>query len=448
MRVLHDDSQKMKITANSGVHKKHLKGVIKGRLPKWLRTLLETAGEKADEMGINAYLVGGFVRDLAYCRENFDVDIVVEGGGIAYAEALAKLFEGRIRSHKKFGTAVVVLPDGFKIDVASARMEYYKTPAALPTVEASSIKMDLQRRDFTINAMAIRINSRGFGELTDYFGGLRDIKEKAIRVLHSLSFIEDPTRAFRAVRFEQRIGFHIGKQSLKLIKNAAKLNFFDKVSPSRIFNELKIILTEPEPLWALKRMTELDIMRFIHPKFTADQDFEFLFQELHKVLDWYELLFKEEKYVRWLLYFAALQSPLSEEEVTEMSQKIGLATKESEKIIEIKKVSKKIISALSKEAIDDCTLFHHLEKLKIETLLFMMAAANNVRVKERISRYITDLKEVRIETTGHDLKELGLKPGTLYNNIKRALIDEKLRGRLKSKEEELAFIKARWLDAK
>ncbi|MGH7378585.1 MAG: CBS domain-containing protein, partial [Candidatus Methylomirabilales bacterium] len=168
--------------------------LLRGRLPPRLQEILKAAGGVADKAGARLYVVGGFVRDLLLGVENFDVDLVVEGDGIAFAEAFAATAGGTVRSHRKFGTAVVSLPDGFKVDVASARTEYYEHPAALPTVEHGSIRMDLYRRDFTINALAVGLNAADYGRLLDFFGGSRDLRDGAIRVLHSLSFVEDPTR--------------------------------------------------------------------------------------------------------------------------------------------------------------------------------------------------------------------------------------------------------------
>ncbi|MDH3881255.1 MAG: CBS domain-containing protein, partial [Desulfobacteraceae bacterium] len=184
---------------------------MKERLTPRIIDILKSIGEKAEEIGYGAYVVGGFVRDLFLYRNNEDIDIVIEGDGIEFAKKYAKIVGARIHSHAKFGTAVIIFPDGFKIDVASARMEYYKFPAALPTIEMSSIKLDLYRRDFTINTLSIQLNPDRFGLLIDFFSAQKDLKEKIIRVLHNLSFVEDPTRVFRAIRFEQRFGFSIGK---------------------------------------------------------------------------------------------------------------------------------------------------------------------------------------------------------------------------------------------
>lgn len=443
-RILHYN-QKL-ADAGTGVgQRKNLAGLMAGRLPSWVREIIDIAGTKADEMAVETYIVGGFVRDLLLNRENLDIDIVVEGDGIAFAESLSEVFDARVRSHKKFGTAVVILPDGFKIDVASARMEFYNKPAALPTVEAGPLKLDLYRRDFTINSMAIKLNRKNSGELIDYFGGLRDLKEKVLRVLHSLSFIEDPTRAIRAIRFEDRLDFHLGKQSLSLIKNAARLDFFDKVSPSRIFSEFQTILMGRKPINTLTRMSELDILRFVQPNFKTDVSFVKTSHEIEKVFDWYDLLFKKENYDKWLIYLALLQKPLTIKEVEMMAKRIGFAAQSREKTSEIKRVSAKTMKKLEKEKIDDCTLYHQLYNLKIETLLFMMAATGNIRIKERISHFITRLRDLTIQTKGKDLQFLGIPPGIIYGEIQKSLLDKRLEGTIRSKEDEVKYIKNKWL---
>ncbi|MGM0644768.1 MAG: CBS domain-containing protein, partial [Thermodesulfobacteriota bacterium] len=183
---------------------RNISTLLQNNLPQEVVNMLTQAGNLARDMGYHVYAVGGFVRDILLHRRNLDVDLVVEGDGIRFARRLALEMGGRVRAHKKFKTAVLILPDEQRIDVATARLEYYEHPAALPTVELSTVKMDLSRRDFTVNALAVQLDPEQFGKLVDFFGGQKDIKEKTIRVMHSLSFVEDPTRILRAVRFEQR----------------------------------------------------------------------------------------------------------------------------------------------------------------------------------------------------------------------------------------------------
>jgi len=225
---------------------------------------LTTIGKIGSELNFGVYVVGGFVRDLLLYKKNDDIDIVIEGDGIKFAIEYAKQTDSNLHIYEKFGTAVITMPDNFKIDVASARMEYYKSPAALPTVEMSSIKLDLYRRDFTINTLAINLIPDEFGTLTDFFAGQRDLKDKIIRVIHNLSFVEDPTRIFRAIRFEQRFGFKIGKLTAGLIKNAVKMDFFRKLSGLRVLTELRYILEERHPVRAVIRLSDYNLLQVLH----------------------------------------------------------------------------------------------------------------------------------------------------------------------------------------
>ena len=302
--------------------KKIISKLMRERLPERLQRLLEEFGRVGDELGYSIYAVGGFVRDLLLRVENFDIDIVVEGDGIRFAEALEKRVSCRIRSHKKFGTAIILFSDGLKVDVATARLEIYDSPAALPTVEKGSIKMDLYRRDFTINTLAIQLNPKAFGEIIDFFGGMKDIKEKVVRVLHNLSFVEDPTRIFRAIRFEQRLGFQIGKHTQNLMKNSVKMGFLQRLSGGRVLSELILILKEDNPIPALNRMKDFDLFRFLHPNLKLDGEAFDLFERIHHVISWFDLLFLEEQYDRWLIYFYGLMDGLKEREVEEMGQRL------------------------------------------------------------------------------------------------------------------------------
>src|SRR5438445_9662741 len=209
----------MKLVASQDRH--NLGALMRRRLPAKIFKRLQEIGRLADATSMSAYLVGGLVRDLLLGRQNLDVDIAVEGDGMAFARRLADRYGAGLKVFDRFATALVVFPDGFKLDVATARCESYAHPTALPTVEPSSIKDDLYRRDFTINALAIRLNATPFGELVDFYGGRHDLSAEIIRVLHARSFVDDPTRVFRAIRFEQRLGFRIETHTLTLLKEAS-----------------------------------------------------------------------------------------------------------------------------------------------------------------------------------------------------------------------------------
>ena len=211
-------------------------------LSEELRELIHLASDVANKNNMPVYLIGGFVRDLILGVKNFDLDIVVEGDGIKFAEVLSgKLNAGLIR-HRRFGTATVILKKHLKVDIATARQEYYPEAAHLPEVTRGVLKDDLMRRDFTINAMAISINRQDFGRFIDCFGGEADLANKEIRVLHNLSFIDDPTRILRAIRFEQRYNFKIEPKTLKLLREANRLKMLERVSRERLRDELILIL--------------------------------------------------------------------------------------------------------------------------------------------------------------------------------------------------------------
>jgi tRNA nucleotidyltransferase (CCA-adding enzyme) len=225
-----------------------------------LQGVLLEAGKLADEMGFDAYVVGGMVRDLLLGLQTFDVDIVIEGRGIRFARNLADRLHAKVRCHERFGTATLTLPDQLRVDVATARTEFYERPAALPLVSPGSIRDDMVRRDFTINALAASLMPAEFGRLLDDFGGLRDLRERHIRALHARSFIDDPTRIFRAVRFEKRLNFRIVRSSEQWIVNALSRGLLEELEDYRIAAELRLILEEPDPAGPLRRLSELGII--------------------------------------------------------------------------------------------------------------------------------------------------------------------------------------------
>lgn len=239
---------------------------MKDRVPAPLFSLLQKTGELAEQRRVRVYAVGGFVRDLLLGVPNLDLDLVVEGDGIRFAKALAQRYRARVTTHARFGTATVTLADGQTLDVATARIESYEAPGALPTVQRSSIKEDLRRRDFTINTLAIRLNPDHFGELVDLHGGLRDLQNKTIRVLHSLSFIDDPTRLFRAIRFEQRLNFQLDQDTVVLMKEAVSMKICHHLLANRLSTELHRVLSERRPTKTLARLADFNLLQFIHPR--------------------------------------------------------------------------------------------------------------------------------------------------------------------------------------
>ena len=231
-------------------------------LPQAAQKALKEIGIAADERGISAWLVGGMVRDLLLGRPSVDIDVVVEGHGIAFAGILAQRLGGKFLAHKRFGTAVIDLKENFKIDVVTARRETYVRPGVLPDVFPGQISDDLFRRDFTINAVAASLSATSLGEIRDDFDGIDDLEAGLIRIMHYRSFVDDPTRILRAIRYEKRFGFQIEPRTLSALKMACQEDAFKTITPVRYFNEFRRILEEKDPLPVLRRLRSLDGIRF------------------------------------------------------------------------------------------------------------------------------------------------------------------------------------------
>ena len=425
--------------------KRMVSKLIEERLPGRIRDLLAECGRVGDALGVSVYAVGGFVRDLLMGVENFDLDIVVEGDGIRFAEAFERKFPCRIRTHKKFGTAIILFPDGLKIDVATARLEIYDAPGALPTVERGSIRMDFYRRDFTINTLALQLHPKAFGELIDFFGGVKDIKEKVIRVLHNLSFVDDPTRVFRAIRFEQRLGFQIAKPTYQLMKSAVKMGFLDRLSGGRVFSEILLILQEDNPIPALKRMRDFDLFRFLHGSLRFDEEGEALFERIHHVASWFDLLFLEERYDRWLITFYGLVDPLKEREVEELCQRLALTPGDRERVISGKRQSAQALLQLFSWANANVEprrseIFEILDSLSTEVKLFMMAKTTQLGTRRQISLYFTQLKDTKPLLKGSDLILMGIQPGPSIKKTLSDLLKARLDEQVVTRQDEMEFI--------
>ena len=422
--------------------RKNMAAMLKERLPKKLINLFKDIGNVADILEYNVYIVGGFVRDLFLRKENLDVDIVVEGDGIKFANEFSKHHEVRVRSHRKFGTAVLIFPDGFKMDVATARMEYYESPAAPPTVEESSLRMDLLRRDFTINTLAIQLNKRHYGVLVDHFAGQKDIREKVIRVLNNLSFVEDPTRVLRAVRFEQRFGFKIGKLTLALMKNAIKIDCFKGLSGRRLYLELKLLLMEQDPLQAIRRMNELDLLPVISPEIRFAENLEVLLEETKETITWFNRLYLEEPYEPWKVYWYGLIAFLDTNSLHRLALRMQMGNQERRELIPESSAMDDVLEKLHRrDSYDNYDLYTLLNHYDTEILLFLMAKTRSEKVKRKISHFFTKLRGTRITLKGKDLKRMGFKPGPLYKEMFESLLKARLNNVINTKEEEVEFVK-------
>ena len=420
---------------------------MRDRLPKDVLDILEKAGALGRSRQTPVYVVCGFVRDLLLKTPNHDIDLVVEGDGIGFARAFAGVLGGRVRVHKKFLTSVVIFPGAGgkeeRVDVATARLEYYESPAALPTVEHSSIKMDLYRRDFTINALAIRLDCEPMGEIVDFFGGQKDIRDRVIRVLHTLSFVEDPTRCLRAVRFEQRYHFRIGPATEKLIKNDVSLKLLDKLSPSRLFNEFEHICAEETAILCIRRLHELGILQAIHPQLSINPDRKEMLIRTAKVMAWYRLLYIDEEMRPWLVYFLVLCSSLTYAVTLEVFRRLGIPPALKNEVLGCREKARSLRSSLKRLTATPgfrvSALCAMLRPLPVEFVLYLMADMEVPETRRALSRYITVWRTEKPGVDGSDLKKLGLAPGPAYGVILQRLLEAKLDGTAASPEEQLAL---------
>lgn len=410
-------------------------------LPRRISTLLQEIGSLAEEKKYQAYVVGGFVRDLLLGVENLDVDVVIEGSGIDFARDLGQKMNGVVKTHEKFGTAIVSWPDGFKIDIATARKEFYEFPAALPKVEVATIKDDLYRRDFTINAMAINLNPNHFGQLLDFFGGWSDLKYKKIKVLYNLSFVEDPTRIFRAIRFEQRYRFVIEKDTENFIRNAVRGDLFAHLSYERLKGEIILILSEDDPWPAIKRMAEFKLLKYIHDRIQSTPQMEKMFKEIEDNLFSFMLPLEGKKIIRWVAYFLVLIDELTVVETEEVMRTFKFKKEEAEVLLKAKTISLEMQERISgHEEVAASQMYEYFVSTPAEVMLYIMAKTKSRLFKKRTAVFLNKLSKIKLTITGDDLLELGFNPGPLYKKILQEVFKAKLDGVIKTREEELQFV--------
>jgi len=421
-------------------------------LPPERLSLLKEIAEIAQTHRVALYIVGGFVRDLLLDYPSLDFDLVVEGDAIKLAKSVREKFGGRVTTHKQFGTAkwfldhnnlptstsstgrisnlYEFLPE--TLDFITARREFYTHPTALPTIESGSIKLDLHRRDFTINTLALRLDGHHYGILHDYWGGYKDIRQKLVRVLHSISFVDDPTRMLRAVRYEQRYGFQIGKRTLELLLEARPL--LSRISGDRVRHEIDNIINEEHSVLMLNRLDNLELLHAIHPDLVWDD-------WLKEKIGGFEPPEKTWKIgtrvkgipVKRIFTYTLLviRHPLS-------------ITERIVKRLRLPRIMKKIIrdsvhlwetypSMRAAKPSEIAKWLDHHHKLAIYSLY---SALDSEQLRDSVYTYITRWADFRTTISGNDLQARNIPPGPQYKEIldqvKAAWID----GSIKSPEEE------------
>jgi len=409
------------------------------RLPENIRKFLGRIGRIGEDAGIQAYAVGGFVRDLILGVPNLDLDVTVEGDGRWFAEMLARKMGGEVISYDRFGTATLSLRESpiERMDVVTARRERYPYPGALPEVEPGTIREDLFRRDFTINAIAMALNPNRFGQIVDLYGGLRDLREGIIRVLHDMSFIDDPTRLFRCVRFETRYDFVVEPHTSSLFRRAVDDEMPFRVSRQRIWHEMRLILAEDLPEKPIKRMREVGLLRFVSPDVDASDETMRLFGGIRRALDLLRKLGIKDVMDLPLVYFAAMICHFHLDAIRAICREFSLSREEERILMDSKEILDVEVGRSRSE------IYRAFEGRSPESLLFLLAKTGDERVKSSVVEYLKELRHIEPIVSGDDLKKMGLKPGPVFGEILREAFDAQLDGELKSRYQLEKFLISR-----
>jgi len=372
-------------------YRKHIQGLRaterKITLPEDIRRLLEEIGQEARELGYKVYLVGGVVRDLLMKKRIWDLDLVVEGDAIGLACRLGEKWQVNCHTFQEFGTAHMKYKD-YKLEFATTRRETYPHPGSYPVVEWATLREDLLRRDFTINAMALSLNPEDFGTLIDYFGGLRDLKDGIIRVLHPMSFVEDPVRILRALRFAGRFGFKLSKSTEKLLKKAVSLELLKKAPRGRILNELRLALREERLLEILRLYKRYGILEQIIEGFVFKPELESLLERLKDIVSWHKIEFPQEALdYGWVFLLLLLKDTNGEDLLKDISAPSWV--RESYKLM--KENLHNLISKLQK-AQRPSEIYLLLKGKPMALLLILM-----LYQKEKVKLYMERLRFIKVD---------------------------------------------------
>jgi tRNA nucleotidyltransferase (CCA-adding enzyme) len=437
---------------------------LQSRLAPALWQLLTTASQAAEERGWHLYLVGGAVRDLLLAETAAgtlmiqDIDLVVDGfhksadvgAGVELAKALQQLYpNSRLEIHGAFQTAALLWHkdpelDSLWVDIATARTEFYPYPAANPEVEASSIRQDLYRRDFTINALALRLTSPRAGELLDFFGGLLDLQAKQIRVLHPNSFIEDPTRIYRGVRFAVRFGFQIEQQTEGYIRYAINSGVYDRTSQeniktpalqTRLKTEIKHILEATYWQPALQLLDNLGALQCIHPSLRLDAE---LFRQLRLLERCLRKFDSQQTLVNWQLRLELLIAHLEPKYRAKVAKNLQLADDSIARLKNLSHTQTEIQTSLT-NCQRPSQIVHLLRQFDLPTLI-LTALTSPILLRRKIWQYLTNWANIQPVLNGNDLKRLGYKPSPLYKQMLDDLLTATLDGIIQDKAEGEDFL--------
>ncbi len=424
--------------------RRNVGALLREKMESGLMAFLEQLGYLADQAEANLYAVGGCVRDLLMRKPCHDVDLSLDGDINDFVNRATRAHRiTKVVRHPRFKTATLETASGYSIDISTTRREYYEHPGALPVVQTGSLRMDLYRRDFTINSLAVALNPGNFGELIDYYRGYQDIRDGYIRVLHNLSFVEDPTRAFRAVRFEARLGFKISKMTASLLEGAVRNNFLTSIDRRRLLHELRLILSEDDPGPAIKRLNDFGLLPYVHPQIVLLPTHAQLFNRVRQVRDWLALTFPQELPQAWFVYLLALTDRLRPHELAELAGSLTLKKKEAQILTQERLWADDILAQYRKVVthLPPSRIYDLFVDLSWPTILFIMAKTENRDLAQAGVAYLTSYRHVKPLSSGRDLMAaLNLPSGPAIKTALDTLRQARLDGLVKTKADEITFL--------
>jgi len=420
---------------------------IKQRLPGKINSLFKALADIADKQGIEVYAVGGFVRDLILDANSEDIDIVVSNSGDKFANDIAQSLNEKLEKRSQFNTYAIHLRQGIHLDIATARKESYSSPAALPDVSPGDLRSDLQRRDFTINSLAFGLNTGSPYTLIDPFNGYEDLRNGTIRAHHKNSFIDDPCRIFRALRFKTRFNYRLETDTELWLKKSIEDKIPGLLSGHRIWNEIQRTLKEERLLENLLALGHYSLLNLISPHINKKPLNQEFLKNIPVQLNWLQENEKERQFDKWVVRCLALLLPLERTEIESLAGRFQWNHSLKEKIVSgCNSINTALPLLKNKIEKSRCEIYELFDPLEPEALAAALAQANDSIANQSAELYLKDIRQAgRIELNGDDLIRLGLKPGPVFNKIFSTLRNARLNGHALNKEDEESIVKKEFL---
>jgi tRNA nucleotidyltransferase (CCA-adding enzyme) len=392
-------------------------------LPQPLLELVQEINGQAAKLEQRVYLVGGVVRDLLLGYPNFDLDLVVEGDAVKLAQKVAETGQAKLLAHHRFGTAKLRY-ENFTLDLATARKETYTRPGALPAVTQGTLKDDLIRRDFSINAMAISLAANDYGELIDPYQGKNDLEHRLIRILHPGSFSDDATRILRGIRYEQRLGFELEAQTARLLKR--DIPMLDTIIGDRIRHELELIFKEKQPELVIKRLTALGVLPRISPSLKGDGWIAEKFDKARRLKKPTQLA---------SLYFCLLVYSFSERNIEQFLARLNISAKLSQAMRDTLRLKTRL-HLLGNSSLKPSEIYYLLREYEPVAIQANAIASESTTAQHHLQLFLTKLRYVRTALDGEELKRLGIPAGPEMGKVLQILHKAKLDGEVRTRADE------------